>query len=78
MSKLGDTPHVRLFMDKDGQLYIHDQRTREKQLIPMRKNPDGTRTSRAMASEIENEIWEFRWDHKDSKISKDQSPDAAS
>jgi hypothetical protein len=67
MSKLGNTPHIRLFTDKDGQLYILDQNTKQKKLISMRQNADGTKTSRALASEIEESIWDFRWDHKDTK-----------
>ncbi len=65
MSKLGKTPHVKLLIDKEGQLYIFDQNTKEKKLISMRQNRDGTKTSRSTALEIEDEIWEFRWDHKD-------------
>lgn len=64
---LGPTPHVKLHIDTEGQLQILDQNTGEKQLIQMRKNGDGSRTSRAPASEIEDAIWSFRYDHKDSK-----------
>lgn len=68
MAKLGPTPNVRLLIDKDGQLYVYDQDTKDKQLIAMRKNPDGTRTSRALASEVETAIWDFRWDHNRVKV----------
>ncbi len=64
---LGPTPHVKLHIDAEGQLHILDQNTGEKQLIQMRKNGDGSRTSRAPASEIEDCMWSFRYDHKDSK-----------
>lgn len=64
MSKLGPTPHIKLFIDKDGQLYILDQNTGEKELISMRKNKDGTKTSRSLASEVEDKIWDFRWEHQ--------------
>lgn len=70
MSKLGTTPHIRIFQDKDGQLYVLDQNTQERQLIPMRQNPNGTKVSRPLASEVEELLWNFRWDHKDSKKSK--------
>jgi len=65
MSKLGNTPHIKLFIDTDGQLYIYDQESKEKKLISMRQNRDGSKTSRNTAAEIEDAIWEFRWDHKD-------------
>lgn len=64
---LGPTPHIKLHIDTDGQLHVYDQHTGKKQLIQMRKNGDGSRTSRAPASEIEDAIWSFRYDHKDSK-----------
>lgn len=67
MSALGPTPHVKILLDTDGQLYVFDQNTREKRLISMRKNADGTKTSRAPASEVEEVIWDFRYDHKDTK-----------
>lgn len=64
---LGPTPHVKLHIDPEGQLHIYDSNTGEKQLIQMRKNADGSKTSRSSAGEIEDAIWEFRYDHKDSK-----------
>jgi hypothetical protein len=64
---LGPTLHIKLHIDPDGQLYIYDQNSGEKQLIQMRKNADGSKTSRAPASEIEDAIWSYRYDHKDSK-----------
>ncbi len=61
---LGQTPHIRLQIDKTGQLYVVDQVSKEKLLIQMRSNPDGTKTSRDTAAEIESSIWDFRWDHQ--------------
>lgn len=63
-SKLGPTPSIRFILDKEGQLYVYDSITKDKQLIPMRANKDGTKTSRALASEIESASWDFRWEHK--------------
>lgn len=76
-TKLGKTPHIRLFIDKDGQLYILNQETKEKKLISMRANRDGTKTSRAMASEIEDEIWDFRWENKDATKAKPEETASA-
>jgi len=84
MSTLGDTPHVKLRIDAEGQLYIYCQNSGDKQLIPMRNNPDGSKTSRGTGREIEEAIWEFRYDHKDVKkvASKDkvkgEAPEASS
>lgn len=73
MSKLGRTPHIKLLVDKDGKLYVYDQISGEKQLISMRKNSNGTSTSRATAADIEDLIWDFRFDHKDSVSPEKQS-----
>lgn len=76
-TKLGKTPHIRLFIDKDGQLYILNQDTKEKKLISMRANRDGTKTSRATAAEIEDEIWDFRWENKDATKAKPEKAEVS-
>lgn len=64
---LGPTAHVKFYIDPEGQLHVYDSNTGEKQLIQMRKNADGSKTSRASACEIEDASWNFRYDHKDTK-----------
>lgn len=76
MSKLGDTPHVRLHIDKEGQLYLFDTITKEKQLISMRTNSDGSKTSRDTAAKIEDAIWDFRYDHQSSQKPAPKRPSA--
>lgn len=75
-SKLGRTPHIKLLQDKDGKLYIYDQTSGKKQLISMRKNSNGTSTSRGTAADIEDLIWDFRYDHKGSPEKQSDSPEA--
>lgn len=74
MSNLGPLPHIKLQIDVEGQLYIFDQHTGDRQLIAMRKNPDGSRTSRATATEVEDLVWNFCCDHKDSKKGDSKRP----
>lgn len=64
---LGPTSHVKFHIDPEGQLHIYDSNTGEKQLIQMRRNADGSKTSRSSASEIEDVSFNFRYDHKDTK-----------
>lgn len=72
---LGQTPHIRLHVDKAGQLFIVDQVSKEKLLIQMRSNPDGTKTSRETAAEVEDLIWNFRWDHQKPVKAAEAAPD---